>query len=116
MKCLFDLFFAAIGLIILLPLFIIVAILIKIDSKGSVFYRQERIGKDFISFRIYKFRTMTVDAENNGPQITVGGDKRITKIGKILRKNKIDELPQLINVLKRRDEPCWPQTRGKKIC
>ncbi len=100
MKRLFDIFFSFIGILILLPLFAVVAILIKIDSKGSVFFRQERIGKNLRPFRIYKFRTMTVDAENRGPQITVGGDKRITKIGKILRNNKIDELPQLINILK----------------
>ncbi len=100
MKRLFDIFFSSIGILILLPLFAVVAILIKVDSKGSVFFRQERIGKNFKAFRIYKFRTMTVDVENKGPLITVGGDKRITKIGKFLRKYKIDEIPQLINVLK----------------
>ncbi len=100
MKRLFDIFFSFIGLLLLLPLFGIVAALLKFDSRGSVFFRQERIGKNFSPFRIYKFRTMTVDAENSGPQITVGGDKRVTNIGKILRKYKMDELPQLINVLK----------------
>ncbi len=100
MKRLFDIFFSSIGLVLLLPLFAVVAILIKIDSKGPVFFRQERIGRNFNPFKIYKFRTMTVDAENMGPQITVGGDKRVTKIGKFLRKYKIDEMPQLINVLK----------------
>ncbi len=100
MKRLFDIFFSSIGLVLLLPLFLVVAILIKVDSKGSVFFHQERIGRDFRPFRIYKFRTMAMDAENNGPQITVGGDKRITNIGKMLRRYKIDELPQLINVLK----------------
>ncbi|MCP4367665.1 MAG: sugar transferase [Deltaproteobacteria bacterium] len=100
MKRLFDIFFSTIGLIILLPLFAVVAILVKLESDGSVLFQQQRIGKNFRSFRIYKFRTMTVDAEKKGPQITVGGDKRVTGIGKILRKCKIDEFPQLINILK----------------
>ncbi len=100
MKRSFDIFFSFIGLIILWPFFVVIALLIKLDSVGPVFFRQERVGRNFKAFRIYKFRTMKVDAENGGPQITVGGDKRVTKIGKILRKHKIDELPQLINVLK----------------
>jgi lipopolysaccharide/colanic/teichoic acid biosynthesis glycosyltransferase len=82
-----------------MPFFTVVAILIKLDSRGHVFFRQQRIGKNFIPFRIYKFRTMTSDAPEKGPEITVGGDKRVTRIGRILRKYKIDELPQLINVL-----------------
>ncbi len=65
-----------------------------------MFFHQERIGRNLSPFKIYKFRTMVVDAKNKGPQITVGGDKRVTGIGKILRKYKIDELPQLINILK----------------
>jgi len=100
MKRSLDIFLSCIGLIILLPFFAVIAMLIKFDSKGPVFFRQERIGRNFIAFKIYKFRTMTVDAANKGPQITVGGDKRVTRIGKFLRKYKIDELPQLINVLK----------------
>ena len=100
MKRLFDIFFSSIGLLILSPLFVVVALLIKLDSKGPVFFRQERIGKYFKPFRIYKFRTMTVDTVEKGPLITVRGDNRVTKIGKFLRKYKIDELPQLINVLK----------------
>jgi lipopolysaccharide/colanic/teichoic acid biosynthesis glycosyltransferase len=81
-------------------MFIIAAILIKLDSKGPVFFRQERVGKNFKSFKMYKFRTMKNDAGGNGPMITVGGDSRITRIGRFLRKHKIDELPQLFNVLK----------------
>lgn len=100
MKRLFDIFFSLIGLLILSPLFVVVALLIKLDSKGPVFFRQERIGKYFKPFRIYKFRTMTVDTVEKGPLITVRGDNRVTKIGKFLRKYKIDELPQLLNVLK----------------
>lgn len=99
-KRFFDIFFSSIGLIVLAPVFVIVAVLIKFDSMGAVFFRQERIGKNFREFNIYKFRSMEVDALNKGPQITVGGDKRVTRIGKFLRKYKIDELPQLINVLK----------------
>lgn len=100
MKRLFDIFFSSIGLLILSPLFVVAALLIKLDSKGPVFFRQERIGKYFKPFRIYKFRTMTVDTVEKGPLITVRGDNRVTKIGKFLRKYKIDELPQLLNVLK----------------
>ncbi len=99
MKRLFDIFFSTSGLIILLPLFVAVAMLVMFDSKGAVFFKQERVGRNFRSFNIIKFRTMVVAAENKGPQITVGGDKRVTKIGKILRRYKIDELPQLLNIL-----------------
>jgi lipopolysaccharide/colanic/teichoic acid biosynthesis glycosyltransferase len=99
-KRLFDIFFSSIGLLILSPLFVIVALLIKLNSEGPVFFRQERIGKYFKPFIIFKFRTMTADTIKKGPVITVCGDNRITKIGKFLRKYKIDELPQLFNVLK----------------
>lgn len=98
-KRLFDIVFSIIGLIILSPLFIIIAIVIKLDSKGPVFYRQERITQYCKIFRIFKFRTMIDEADKKGSLITTNNDKRITKIGKILRKTKIDELPQLINVL-----------------
>ena len=99
-KRIFDIVFSALGLVFLAPLFAIVAIIIKIDSRGPVFFCQERMGKDFIPFRIYKFRTMTENAEREGSAITVGGDRRITGTGKFLRKYKIDEFPQLLNVLK----------------
>jgi len=98
-KRLFDIFFSFAGLIIFLPLFLIIAVFIKLDSKGPVFFRHERVGRNFKDFKIYKFRTMNADAGNTAPQITVSGDKRVTKIGKFLRKYKIDELPQLINIL-----------------
>jgi lipopolysaccharide/colanic/teichoic acid biosynthesis glycosyltransferase len=100
MKRVFDLLFSSIGLLLLQPLFVVTAILIKVDSTGPVFFRQERIGKNFRRFMIYKFRTMVVNAEKNGLRITSGGDHRVTKVGRILRKFKIDELPQLFNVLK----------------
>ena len=100
MKRLFDVFFSLFGLVICLPLFLVVAVLIKIDSKGPVFFKQIRIGQGFKPFKIYKLRTMIVDASGEGLLITSGGDRRITGIGRFLRKAKIDELPQLINVFK----------------
>ena len=99
MKRFFDIFVSVIGLLLLLWLFAIVAVWIKLDSRGPVFYRQTRVGKDGRDFRIFKFRTMRTDADK-GSLITVGGcDSRITRAGLFLRKTKIDELPQLINVL-----------------
>lgn len=99
-KRVFDILFAIIGILVLLPIFFIISLLIKIDSKGPVLFKQIRVGLNSEEFEIYKFRTMVVNAENLGKQITVGNDCRITKVGKFLRKNKMDELPQLFNVLK----------------
>jgi lipopolysaccharide/colanic/teichoic acid biosynthesis glycosyltransferase len=99
LKRIFDIVVSFIGLLILLPIFLIIAIVIKLDSKGPVFFKQVRVGKSGKEFRIFKFRTMIVDAEKKGMQITVDGDSRITKSGNFLRKSKMDELPQLINVL-----------------
>lgn len=98
-KRLFDIFFSAIGLLGLLPLFLIVAIWVKIDSNGPVFFRQVRVGRFGRTFRIFKFRTMCLGAEERGRQITVGKDPRITTSGAFLRRHKLDELPQLLNVL-----------------
>jgi lipopolysaccharide/colanic/teichoic acid biosynthesis glycosyltransferase len=100
LKRLFDICFSLIGLVILSPLFALVAILIKKEDGGPVFYRGIRVGKDGKPFRIFKFRTMIPDAEKRGIYSTADDDPRITRIGRILRKYKIDELPQLINVLK----------------
>ena len=99
-KRIFDLFFTVPGLIVLLPFFVLIALWIKLDSKGPVFYRQERVGRYGETFKIYKFRTMVENADKIGGAITIGNDPRITKVGRFLRKYKIDELPQLINVLK----------------
>ena len=99
LKRLFDLIASIIGLIILLPIFLIIAIIIKTNSKGPVFYRQWRVGLNNCEFRVFKFRSMYMDADKRG-LLTVGGrDPRVTPIGYYLRKYKIDELPQLINVL-----------------
>ncbi len=98
-KRLFDLFWALLGLLLLWPLFLLVALLIKLDDRGPVFFRQQRVGRDGAPFRIWKFRTMVTDAERRGRQITVGRDPRITRIGALLRAGKLDELPQLLNVL-----------------
>jgi len=97
---LLDIVLSLLGLIFLLPIFLILAVWIKFDSQGSIFFRQIRVGKDGRDFRIYKFRTMIVNAEKMGI-ITIGErDPRITNSGYFLRKYKLDELPQLINVLK----------------
>ena len=98
MKRLFDIIASGLGLIVLSPLFIILAVWIKLDSKGPVFYRQVRVGKDNKDFRIFKFRSMRVGSDK-GSLVTIGGrDPRITRSGYIIRKLKLDELPQLINV------------------
>ena len=99
-KRLFDLLISVPFAVLLFPLFVIIAVWIKLDSKGPVFVMQDRIGKDGAPFGIFKFRTMVVDAESRGNQITVGSDPRITRIGHLLRRYKIDELPQLLNVIK----------------
>jgi lipopolysaccharide/colanic/teichoic acid biosynthesis glycosyltransferase len=96
----FDILVAAAGLIVLLPIMAVVAALIKRDSEGPVFFKQARIGRNFRPFRILKFRTMRENAERTGSFVTIGDDPRITRIGRVLRKLKIDEVPQLINVLK----------------
>lgn len=95
-----DFILSLIGIIVLSPIFIIVSIAIKLDSKGKILFLQKRVGRYGKEFDIYKFRTMVSDAERLGKQITVGNDNRITKVGAFLRKYKIDELPQLFNVLK----------------
>ena len=113
----FDIFAAIIGLILLSPLFLVVAILIKLDTKGPVFYSQERIGKNGQTFQIHKFRTMRKNAEGGtGPVWSPGrNDPRITLVGRVLRKSKIDEFPQFFNVIKgemslvgpRPERPCF---------
>ena len=95
----FDFILSLVGLVVLAPILIVLAIWIKIDSKGPVFYKQVRVGQNGIDFGLFKFRSMVVDADKKG-LITVGGrDPRITRSGYFIRKYKLDELPQLINVL-----------------
>ncbi|EMA3291183.1 sugar transferase, partial [Escherichia coli] len=98
MKRIFDVIVAGLGLLFLFPVFIIVSMLIVADSKGGGFFRQYRVGRFGKDFRIHKFRTMFIDSEKKG-RITVGQDARVTRVGWYLRKYKIDELPQLIDVL-----------------
>jgi lipopolysaccharide/colanic/teichoic acid biosynthesis glycosyltransferase len=94
-----DLLFAGVGLLLLSPLMLLVALAIKLDSPGPVFFRQERVGRGGRLFRIHKFRTMTHRLAQQGPQLTVGADSRITRVGRWLRARRFDELPQLIDVL-----------------
>ena len=99
-KRLIDLAGSIIGMFILFPIFMMIPLFIKLDSKGPVFYTQERVGKNGKIFKIYKFRTMIHNAEKIGPQISKIEDHRITGPGKFLRRYKLDEIPQLINVIK----------------
>lgn len=99
-KRLTDVVLAALGLLVLAPFFAVIAIWIKLDSPGPVFFRQERVGRGGRLFRIHKFRTMAHRPVESGLQITVGADPRITRAGQWLRHSKLDELPQLIDVLK----------------
>lgn len=106
-----DVLFSGIGLIILSPVFVIVAIAIKLDSKGPIFFKQDRVGRDEELFSMYKFRSMVVNAEElkkalenqnemSGPMFKMKKDPRITRVGRFIRKTSIDELPQLVNVIK----------------
>jgi lipopolysaccharide/colanic/teichoic acid biosynthesis glycosyltransferase len=98
-KRIFDLLCSVAGLVLLSPFFLIIALLIKLDSPGPVFFRQTRVGRGEETFRIHKFRTMATDTTAGSLQLTVGADPRITRTGHWLRKYKLDELPQLIDVV-----------------
>jgi lipopolysaccharide/colanic/teichoic acid biosynthesis glycosyltransferase len=99
-KRVFDVMLSALGLLLLAPLLVVIALWIKLDSPGPVFFRQERVGRFGVPFRIHKFRTMAHEAHAAGPLITVGDDERITRAGAALRRAKLDELPQLIDVMR----------------
>lgn len=98
-KRLFDIVVSIIMLLILSPVFLVLAIAIKLDSKGPVFYRQVRVTQYGKEFRIFKFRTMVTNADKIGSQVTVGGDSRITRVGKVIRECRLDEIGQLLNIL-----------------
>src|SRR5262245_24237660 len=95
-----DVVVSAVGLIVLSPVLAVVAILVKATSAGPVLFVQERVGRGLVPFRLLKFRTMVADAPSRGPAITVGADPRVTRVGAVLRRAKLDELPQLLNVLR----------------
>ena len=95
-----DLLISGLGLILLSPLLLLLALWVKLDSPGPVLYRGKRVGLDGRRFHMYKFRTMVLGAESQGPAVTYKDDPRITKAGRFLRRTKLDELPQLLNVLK----------------
>jgi len=98
-KRIFDIIAAMVGLVLFLPLFVAIALWVKFDSPGPVFFYQTRVGRNGKPFRIIKFRTMVIEAETRGPKITIDGDSRVTRSGAFLRRWKFDEIPQLINVL-----------------
>lgn len=100
LKRAFDLTAALLGLVLLSPLLLALALWVKLDSPGPVFFRQERVGRGGRLFRIHKFRTMVHDAAQAGPPLTVGQDERITRAGRFLRRHRLDELPQLFDVLR----------------
>ena len=113
-KRVLDFVFSLLGLVVLSPLFAAVALAIKLTSKGPVFFRQERMGRDFRPFRIFKFRTMKEGAGEAGLQVTFRGDPRVTRPGRFLRKYKLDELPQLLNVLRREMSLVGPRPEVRK--
>jgi exopolysaccharide biosynthesis polyprenyl glycosylphosphotransferase len=122
-KRIMDLLVAGFGLVFAAPLLLLVSILIKLETPGPVFYIQERVGKDGRLFNITKFRSMKTDAEEAGPQWAGKIDNRVTKVGRILRKTRIDEIPQLLNVLKgemsmvgpRPERPCFTLQFSKEV-
>lgn len=98
-KRLYDIFFAVLGLALFWPLLLVLSLLVKLSDGGPVFFRQERVGRGGVPFKIWKFRSMVVNAERIGLGVTRGGDPRVTRVGRFLRRFKLDELPQLFNVL-----------------
>ena len=99
-KRVFDFGVALIGLILLFPLYLLIALVIKLDSPGPVLFRGRRVGQHGRAFYMLKFRSMVAGAARKGPGLTAKGDRRITRVGKVLRRTKLDELPQLVNVLR----------------
>jgi exopolysaccharide biosynthesis polyprenyl glycosylphosphotransferase len=122
-KRVFDVLVAGLGLILVAPLMALIAVAIRSTSPGPVFYAQERVGMDGLAFQMFKFRTMRIDAENDGAQMTVPDDPRCTRLGVLLRRLSLDELPQLWNVLKgnmslvgpRPERPCFIEYFKREI-
>ena len=110
LKRLFDVILSLLGLVLALPLIIVCAIAIRLESKGSPFYKQLRAGKNNIPFEVYKLRTMIQDADKVGPILTQENDQRVTRVGWFLRRTALDELPQIFNVLKGEMSLVGPQT------
>jgi lipopolysaccharide/colanic/teichoic acid biosynthesis glycosyltransferase len=113
-KRVFDILVSSIGMIMLLPIFILIALIIIIDDGRPIFFRQERIGLDLRPFILYKFRTMRWDNFSSDRQFEPGSQSRITRFGRLLRKSKLDELPQLINVLKNEMSLVGPRPEVRK--
>ena len=99
-KRLLDILISIMAIVLLIPIYIILSVMIKTGSKGKIIFKQKRIGLNNIPFEIFKFRSMYIDAENNGPQLSSQNDKRITPIGKFIRKSRLDETPQFFNVIR----------------
>jgi lipopolysaccharide/colanic/teichoic acid biosynthesis glycosyltransferase len=99
-KRIFDVVVSSLGLLLLSPLMLAIAVAVKLDSPGPVFFRQERVGRYGRTFRIFKFRSMVSDADRRGGPLTIGRDPRVTAVGHVLRRYKLDELPQLIDVVR----------------
>jgi len=114
-KRVFDIIASLVGIVLLLPVFIIIGLWVKLSSKGPIIFVQKRVGKDFKEFNLYKFRSMVADAQNKGPGVTSKDDARITKVGRFIRSTKIDELPQLFNVLKGDMSLVGPRPELKKF-
>src|SRR4051794_34291597 len=100
LKRIFDIAVASIALLVLIPVLLIIALVVKLESRGAVFYKARRIGRGGVLFHMYKFRTMHVHADRAGPGLTYKDDPRITRAGRFLRRLRLDELPQLLNVLR----------------
>lgn len=96
----FDVILSVLALVVLSPLLLLVGLLVRLTSRGPVLYRAQRVGRDGVPFVLLKFRTMVSDADRHGPAITTAGDSRVTPVGRLLRRAKLDELPQLVNVLR----------------
>lgn len=114
-KRVFDIFFSIVVIILFSPVILVVSAIIKFHDSGSIFYRAPRVGKNGIIFKMFKFRTMVVDADKIGPSSTSNSDSRITPIGRILRRYKLDELPQMFNVLKGEMSVVGPRPEVKKF-